>query len=152
MHVYRCSLFGKLLMCTVYIQLDWKPLIQKENGTKQDQMSRLMTKPNEIPCQPSEDTDQPGHPPSLIGVFAVRIKNAWILHYPLSAQWRPWSAWQADPSLRWAHMPFYRFCHEAAQLSLEYSWKSCENPWRTYIHRFKMSFKIVTYFKMNTSF
>ena len=24
---------------------------------------------------PSEDLDQPGHPPSLIGVFAVRLKK-----------------------------------------------------------------------------
>ena len=35
-------------------------------------------------CAPSEDTDQPGHPPSLIRVFAVRIKKAWVLSYPLS--------------------------------------------------------------------
>ena len=28
---------------------------------------------------PSEDSDQPGNPPSLIRVFAVRMKKAWIL-------------------------------------------------------------------------
>ena len=33
-------------------------------------------------------TDQPGHPPSLIRVFAVFIKKAWVLSYPLSAQRR----------------------------------------------------------------
>ena len=27
---------------------------------------------NKITCAPSEDSDQPGHPPSLIRVFAVR--------------------------------------------------------------------------------
>ena len=27
-------------------------------------------------CAPSEDSDQPGHPPSLIRVFAVRLKKA----------------------------------------------------------------------------
>ena len=27
---------------------------------------------NKIACVPSEDSDQPGHPPSLITVFAVR--------------------------------------------------------------------------------
>ena len=39
-------------------------------------------------CAPSEDSVQPGHPPSLIRVFAVRIKKAWVLSYPLSAQRR----------------------------------------------------------------
>ena len=39
-------------------------------------------------CVPSEDSDQPGHPPSLIRVFAVRMKKAWVLSYPLSAQGR----------------------------------------------------------------
>ena len=34
-------------------------------------MSLLMTKPKHG-CAPSEDSDQPGHPPSLIRVFAVR--------------------------------------------------------------------------------
>ena len=51
-------------------------------------------------------TDQPGHPPSLIRVFAVRMKKAWVLSYPWSAQRRLWSDWtdaQADRSLSWAH-------------------------------------------------
>ena len=48
-------------------------------------LSRLMTKPK-MTCVPSEDSDQPGHPPSLIRVFAVRMKKAWVLSYPLSAQ------------------------------------------------------------------
>ena len=39
-------------------------------------------------CAPSEDSDQPGHPPSLIRVFAVRMKKAWVLTYPLSAHQR----------------------------------------------------------------
>ena len=37
-------------------------------------------------CVPSEDSDQPRHPPSLIRVFTVRMKKAWVLSYPLSAQ------------------------------------------------------------------
>ena len=37
-------------------------------------------------CVPSKDSDQPGHPPSPIRVFAVRMKKAWVLSYPLSAQ------------------------------------------------------------------
>ena len=35
-------------------------------------------------CAPSEDSDQPGHPPSLTRVFAFRMKKAWSLSYPLS--------------------------------------------------------------------
>ena len=45
-------------------------------------------KTNKMACAPSEDSDQPGHPPSLIRVFAVRMKKAWVLTYPLSAQRR----------------------------------------------------------------
>ena len=68
---------------------------------------------------PSEDSDQPGHLPSLIRVFAVRLKKTRILSYPLSAQQRLWSDWadaQADLSLHWVHMPFCWFCHDAAHL------------------------------------
>ena len=76
-------------------------------------------------CAPSEDPDQTGqigHLPSLIRVFAVRMKKAWVLSYPLSVLRRLWSDWadaQAGLSLRWAHMPLCWFCHEAAQISLK---------------------------------
>ena len=40
-------------------------------------------KTNKMAIAPSED--QPVHPPSLIGVFAVRMKKHWVLSYPLSA-------------------------------------------------------------------
>ena len=46
-------------------------------------------KTNKMACAPSQDSDQPGHPPSLIRVFTVRMKKAWALSYPLSAQRRP---------------------------------------------------------------
>ena len=52
------------------------------------------------------------HPPSLIRVFAVRVKKACVLSYPLSAQRRLWSDWtdaQADLSFRWAHTHFVGF-------------------------------------------
>ena len=58
---------------------------------------------------PSEDSNQPGHPPSLIRVFAVRMKKPWALSYLLSAQRRLWldrADAQADLSLRWAHSHF----------------------------------------------
>ena len=63
-------------------------------------------------CAPSEDSDQPGHPPCLIRVFAVRMKKALVLSYPLSAQRRLWSDWadaEADLSLRWGHSHFVGF-------------------------------------------
>ena len=41
-------------------------------------------KTNKMICAPSEDSDQPGHPPSLIKIFAVHMKKAGVLSYPLS--------------------------------------------------------------------
>ena len=38
-------------------------------------------KTNRMACAPREDSDQPGHPPSQIRVFAVRMKKAWVLSY-----------------------------------------------------------------------
>ena len=69
-------------------------------------MSRLLTKP----------TKWAQYPPSLIRVFAVRMKKAWALSYPLSARRRLWADAQADLSLRWAHMSVCWFCQEAAQI------------------------------------
>ena len=70
-------------------------------------------KTNKMACAPSEDSDQPGHLPSLIRVFAVRMKKAWVLSYPLSVQRRLWSDWadaQVDlRSRRWAHTQFVGF-------------------------------------------
>ena len=66
---------------------------------------------------PSEDSDQPGHPPSLIRVFAVCMKKHWVLSYPLSTQPRLIGSAKADLSLRWAHMPFCWFCQKAAHFS-----------------------------------
>ena len=39
-------------------------------------------KTNKMTCAPSEDTDQPGQPHSLIRVFAVCMKKHLILGYP----------------------------------------------------------------------
>ena len=74
-------------------------------------LSRDMTKPTKW-LHPSEDSDQPGHSPRLIRVFAASMKKAWVLSYLLSAQRRLWSGWadaQADLSLRWAHSHFVDF-------------------------------------------
>ena len=77
-------------------------------------------------CVPSEYSDQPGHLPSLIRVFAVRMKKPWFLSYPLSAQWRLWSDWASSedsdqtgrmPRLIWVFAgctSFCWFCHVIA--------------------------------------
>ena len=73
-------------------------------------------KTNKMTCAPSEDSDQP--------FFTVRMKKAWVLCHPLSAQRRLWSDWadaQADLILRWAHMPFCWFCHEAVHLLFSFN-------------------------------
>ena len=66
----------------------------------------------EMACESSEDSDQPGHPPSLMRVFAVRLKKAWVFSCPLSAQ--------ADLSLRCAHRSVCWFCPEAAHICLNW--------------------------------
>ena len=56
-------------------------------------LNHLMTN-QQYGCAASEDSDQPGHPPSLIRVFAVRMKKGWNLSYPLNmlnAQRRLWN-------------------------------------------------------------
>ena len=45
-------------------------------------------KTDKMTCAPSEDSDQPGHLPSLMRVFAVCMKEPWVLSYPLRAQRR----------------------------------------------------------------
>ena len=76
-------------------------------------------KTSKLTCASREDSDQPGHPLSLIRVLAVRMKKAWVLSYPLSVQRWLWSDWidaQADLSFRWAGMLFRWVCHGAAHL------------------------------------
>ena len=61
---------------------------------------------------PSEDSDQPGHLPSLIRVFAVRSMGSLGPTVSSCGQRRLWSDWadaQADLSPRWAHAHFVGF-------------------------------------------
>ena len=70
-------------------------------------------------CAPSEDSDQPGHPPSLIRVFAVRMKKAWVLSYPLSTS-EDSDQTGRMPRLIWVFVGrtvIWLVCHEAAQFS-----------------------------------
>ena len=63
-------------------------------------------------CAPSEDSDQHGHLPSLIRVFAIGMEVAWTFSHTVSAQRRRWSDCadaQADLSHRWAHSHFVGF-------------------------------------------
>ena len=68
--------------------------------------------------RPAKTQDQPGHPPSLIRVFAVCMKKAWVLTYLLRIQWRlirlggcpGWS----ESSL--GTQSFCWFCHEVARM------------------------------------
>ena len=79
-------------------------------------------KNNKMTCAPSEDSDQPGHLPSLIRGFAVRRNTG-----PLTTYWEHSEDWvdaQADLILRWAHRSFCWFCHETAHL-FKHAFKSC---------------------------
>ena len=56
-------------------------------------------------CAPSVDSDQPGHPPSMIRVFTVRSMGS----YADSEDWSDWADAQAYLSLCWAHGHFVGF-------------------------------------------
>ena len=76
-------------------------------------------KTNKVACVPIEGSDQPGHLPSLIRVFAVHSMGSYGPKLSSCGQRRLWSDWvnaQADLSLRWTHMPLCCFCHEVAQI------------------------------------
>ena len=59
-------------------------------------------------CAPSEDSDQPGHPPSL---SESSLCAQWVAKDPsfLHADSEDWADAQADLSLRWAHTHFVGF-------------------------------------------
>ena len=89
--------------------------MQKKTSNAVDYASHPVSKPNEpqhdktnkMTSASSEGSDQPGHTPSLIKVFAVRLKKFWALN---------WAAAQADLNLRWAHWSFCWFCHAVVQI------------------------------------
>ena len=92
-------------------------------------------KTNKMNCAPSKDSDQPGHQPSLIRVFTVRMKKAWVLSYPLSAQQRLWSDWadaQANLNLRWAHSHLVGFVMRRLISQIPYTASTAINPSSSY--------------------
>ena len=66
--------------------------IKPWNKTRSTRNTHSITEPshdktNKVACAPAK-TDQPGHPPSLIRVFAVRMKKPLVISNPLGAQRR----------------------------------------------------------------
>ena len=115
----------KILFMTLYknIKLEWIFPTRVSTVKPINFIWAISWQNQQSDCAPSENSDQPGHPPNLIRVFAVRWKKAWVLGYPLSAQRRLWSDWadaQADLSPRWAHMPFCLFYHDAAHFAVHH--------------------------------
>ena len=73
----------------------------------------------QMTCVPSKDSDQPGHLPSLIRVFAVCMKKPWSLAILRGHEdWSEWADAQADLSLCWVHRSFCWFCRGAVQIIL----------------------------------
>ena len=116
-------------------------------------------------CATSEDSDQPGHPHSLIRVSAVRMKKPWVLSYPMSAQRRlirlirlgRFPGWSV--SSLGAHS-FSWFCHVAAHILSPVtdncpSWTSSREElfhdqyaWK--LHIAGLAFKLLTHDGTNT--
>ena len=86
-------------------------------------MSRHMTKPTKWPVRPVKTLISLCIRP-VWSVFTVRMTTPWVLSYPRmqSEDWSDWVDAQTDLSLRWAHMPFCWFCHEAAQYCIMPKW------------------------------
>ena len=112
--LYFC--FEKIPLETFKLKLLLKILLKCQNSGSMHSVAApkgaVSWQNQENDCASSKDSDQPWHPPSLIRVFAVRMKKAWVLSYPLSTQQRLWSDWtdaQADLSLRWAQSHFVGF-------------------------------------------
>ena len=122
-------LYGSCLVTLTYgsFELLWIHIVFKCLYERDKWVTTWQNQQNE--CAPSEDSDQPGHPPSLIRVIAVRMKKPWVLSYQLSAQRRLWSDWveaQADLSLRWALSHFVGFVmswlkwHQTAHVMVDF--------------------------------
>ena len=78
-------------------------------------------KTNKMACAPSKDSDRPGHPPSLITVFAVHMKKSFGPKLEIECTAKTDQTGQmTDLSLCWTHMPFCWFCHEATQFSFTF--------------------------------
>ena len=94
--LFTCGETGFLMMhlkidftaCTYYIFLRSSYIIAQVVWAKAQQNQA-----------PSEDSDQPGHQPSLIRAFTVHIKKLSVLSYPESVQQRLWIQTEKMPRL-----------------------------------------------------
>ena len=70
-------------------------------------------------CAPSEDSDQPGHPPSLIRIFATRMKKAWSLatHWAHSEDYIRLGGCPGWSESSLGAQSLYWFCHVSAQIT-----------------------------------
>ena len=84
-------------------------------------------KTNKMPCAPSQDSISLCiHP--VRSVFAVRMKKAWVLSFPLSAQQWLWSDWvdaQADLSLLGAQVISLVLSCSGSNVNFEIRKKCC---------------------------
>ena len=89
----KCHNLMSWLKCVMVVKVAIMMLKMVCHNAKQNKTWATICQNQQSACAPSEDSDQPGHPPSLIRVFAVQMKKAWVLSYLLSAQQRLWSDW-----------------------------------------------------------
>ena len=75
-----------LFFLALDLSLKFKSRFLNASSCQSETNEPLHDKTNKIARAPIKDSDQPGHPPSLIRAIAVRMKKAWVLSYPLNAQ------------------------------------------------------------------
>ena len=80
--------------------------------------SHHVTKPTKLHVRPAKTQISLGIRPvwSESSLSACRKLGSLATHWAHSEDWSDWADAQAGLSLRWAHMPFCWFCHEAANL------------------------------------
>ena len=111
--LFVCNTLNRWCAGVDFMDVSLKEIKKIQETNNPCRMKRAATWQNQqTECVPSEDSDEPGHPPSLIRVFAIRMRKPWVISCPLNAQRRLWSDWadaQADLSLHWAHTHFVGF-------------------------------------------
>ena len=88
-------------------------------GADDSHLNRLMTKPTKWHVRPAKTQISLCIRPvwSESSLSAWRELGCSATHWAHSEDWSDWADAQADLSLRWAHMPFCWFSHEAAHFS-----------------------------------
>ena len=66
-------------LCVIFILAAPLQLLNSAALNKQMVIRATTQQNQQNEYAPSEDSDQPGHPPRLIRVFAVRMKKPWVL-------------------------------------------------------------------------